>query len=73
MDNKRILQVTELSTVFRRKEQVTAAVDGITFSLDQGEILGITGLLGSGRSELALALFGINPAEAGTIELKVEG
>ena len=41
----------------------------INFTLRQGEILGITGLLGSGRSELALALFGINPAEAGTIEL----
>ena len=41
----------------------------ISFMLCQGEIVGITGLLGSGRSELALALFGLNPPEAGTITL----
>jgi peptide/nickel transport system ATP-binding protein len=56
MDGKRILQVTGLSTVFRRKEQVTAAVDGITFSLDQGEILGIVGESGSGKSVTALSI-----------------
>jgi simple sugar transport system ATP-binding protein len=41
----------------------------ITFSLHPGEILGITGLLGSGRTELALALFGINPAASGDLRL----
>jgi simple sugar transport system ATP-binding protein len=39
----------------------------ISFSLEQGEILGITGLLGSGRTELALALFGMDPADSGII------
>ncbi|NLY30913.1 MAG: sugar ABC transporter ATP-binding protein [Firmicutes bacterium] len=39
----------------------------ISFSLRRGEILGITGLLGSGRTELALALFGIDPADRGQI------
>ncbi|MEL6272520.1 MAG: sugar ABC transporter ATP-binding protein, partial [Chloroflexota bacterium] len=41
----------------------------VTFELMPGEILGITGLLGSGRTELALALFGLAPAESGTIEI----
>jgi simple sugar transport system ATP-binding protein len=41
----------------------------ISFELRGGEILGITGLLGSGRTELALALFGDNPAESGEIVL----
>ncbi len=39
----------------------------IDFDLREGEILGITGLLGSGRTELALALFGINPADRGEV------
>ncbi|MGQ9665526.1 MAG: sugar ABC transporter ATP-binding protein [bacterium] len=43
----------------------------INFTLYKGEILGITGLLGSGRTELAKALFGINPAEEG--EIYIEG
>jgi simple sugar transport system ATP-binding protein len=43
----------------------------ISFSLQAGEILGITGLLGSGRSELALALFGMFPADSG--EILVDG
>jgi simple sugar transport system ATP-binding protein len=40
---------------------------GISFKLYPGEILGITGLLGSGRTELALALFGVNIPDSGEI------
>lgn len=39
----------------------------ISFSLYRGEILGVTGLLGSGRTELALSLFGIRKADSGEI------
>jgi simple sugar transport system ATP-binding protein len=39
----------------------------INFTLHSGEILGIIGLLGSGRTELALALFGMHPADSGKI------
>ncbi len=39
----------------------------VSFQLRGGEILGITGLLDSGRTELALAMFGIKPATAGQI------
>lgn len=39
----------------------------ISFDLYEGEILGIAGLIGSGRTELALALFGISPADSGSI------
>ncbi len=41
----------------------------ISFSLHAGEIVGITGLLGSGRTELALALFGMLPIDAGTVRM----
>ncbi len=39
----------------------------ISFKLYPGEILGLTGLLGSGRTELALALFGVNQPDSGEI------
>jgi simple sugar transport system ATP-binding protein len=39
----------------------------VSFTVRSGEIVGITGLLGSGRSEIAEALFGAVPATAGTI------
>ena len=41
----------------------------ISFDLRKGEILGITGLLGSGRTELALALFGLGRVNDGAITL----
>lgn len=41
----------------------------ISFKLKTGEILGITGRLGSGRTELALSLFGMNPPDSGKIKM----
>jgi ribose transport system ATP-binding protein len=41
----------------------------VTFSARTGEIVGIAGILGSGRTELFETLFGIRPLEAGTIRL----
>jgi len=43
--------------------------DDVSFSLNKGDVLGITGLLGSGRGEIADALFGIAPAYSGKIIL----
>lgn len=41
----------------------------VSFSLMRGEILGIAGLVGAGRSELAHVLFGASPREAGEVSL----
>jgi simple sugar transport system ATP-binding protein len=43
------------------------ALQDIYFEVYAGEIVGVTGLLGSGRTELALALFGLLPADAGRL------
>jgi ribose transport system ATP-binding protein len=42
-------------------------VQGISFSVGPGEIVGLAGLMGSGRTELARALFGIDPMTAGEV------
>ncbi|MEO7587202.1 MAG: sugar ABC transporter ATP-binding protein [Arachnia sp.] len=46
------------------------ALEDISFTLHAGEVLGITGLLGSGRTELALTLFGLFPTDSGEIRVK---
>ena len=42
-------------------------VRNISFSLYEGEILGIAGLMGSGRTETLRAIFGADPKESGQI------
>lgn len=46
--------------------------EDVSFELRKGEILGVTGLLGSGRTELALSLFGIEHPKKGSITLNGE-
>ena len=41
----------------------------VDFTLHRGEVLGLTGLLGAGRTELALSLFGMTRPDAGEIRL----
>ena len=43
---------------------------GVTLDVRKGEILGLAGLLGSGRTETARAIFGADPADGGSIQLE---
>ena len=52
-----------------RNLALPGSYEDISFSLRGGEILGVTGLLDSGRTELALSLFGIRPAQSGEIRI----
>ena len=66
-NNDVILQVNDLHTYFFNRRGVTKAVDGITFTLRQGETLGIVGESGCGKTMTALSLLGLVPRPAARI------
>lgn len=70
---KKMLSVRDLKIHFPLKKsfwtplQTVYAVDGISFDVIEGEILGIVGESGCGKSSLARALVGLNPITAGEV------
>jgi ABC-type sugar transport system ATPase subunit len=50
----------------------THKLKSVSFDLRRGEVLGVAGLVGSGRSELGAALFGIDTISGGTVYLRDE-
>jgi len=81
----RLMVNRELTDLFPKEKAPIGAevlrVDGlttkdglkdITFSLHKGEVLGIAGLLGAGRTELARAIFGLDQIASGTIYINGE-
>lgn len=56
--------------VMRVENMTNQKIKNISFELKKGEILGFGGLVGAGRTELMLAIFGIDPRTAGEVYLK---
>ncbi len=52
----RLLEVRDLQTSFRMRDGVVRAVDGATFGVDRGEVLGLVGESGCGKSVSALSI-----------------
>jgi ribose transport system ATP-binding protein len=61
IDDVNVLSVNQLTSKGKFRD--------ITFELKKGEILGISGLVGSGRTEVARAIFGVDSYDSGTITL----
>lgn len=57
-------KVMEVKSISR-----AGVIDDISFDLHAGEVLGLAGIVGAGRSELAACLFGVTPIDSGEIHI----
>lgn len=68
---KRPVKQGEVVLELRNFSSRAAGVKDVSFAVRRGEILGIAGLVGSGRTQLAESIFGLTPGDSG--EVRVEG
>jgi rhamnose transport system ATP-binding protein len=69
---KREISAGDTVLELRHVSSRAAGVHHVSLSVRKGEILGIAGLVGSGRTQLAETIFGLTPADSGEIRLRGE-
>ena len=69
---KRTVPLGEIALELRRLSSRAAGVHEVSLDVRSGEILGLAGLVGSGRTQLAETIFGLTPADSGEMLLRGE-
>lgn len=64
--------VLEVKNLFVRDERQNLTVNGVSFDVRKGEVLGVAGVQGNGQTELVYALTGLLPIEDGQVQLAGE-
>ena len=67
--NKEILKVSNIEKYYGRKGNVTKAIDNISFSVDEGEFVGVMGASGSGKTTLLNCISTIDKVSSGEIKI----
>jgi ribose transport system ATP-binding protein len=62
--------VSSPSVLLQVRQLETPVLHGISFDLHAGEVLGLTGLVGSGYEDVVYALFGATPADGGAMQIR---
>lgn len=61
----KILEVSDLQIRYVTDEETVRAVNGVSFTLERGESIGLVGETGAGKTTTALGIMGLVPASPG--------
>ena len=67
---KKILRVDKIQKYYGNKDNLTKAIDGISFDVEEGEFIGIMGASGSGKTTLLNCISTIDTVSSGHIYLE---
>ena len=70
---KRAVPIGDIALELRRVSSRSAGVHHVSLDVRSGEIVGLAGLVGSGRTELAQTIFGLTPLDSGEVVLNGRG
>ncbi|TCG10925.1 ATP-binding cassette domain-containing protein [Mycoplasma todarodis] len=69
MSNREVVKVSQLNKTFMSKNGVVKAIDNVSFSIKKGEIVGLIGESGSGKTTIGRSLLRLHIPDSGSIEI----